>query len=306
MPAISQLWTAGQFWREAVFGKKYDPNQAVHEMRFEIQKRVDTSIVSTFYDLVGQFYMREHTIQPDTVGKKTVSGTGTWTAATRTLVFSGMNVGFTSADLGKTAVITIGIGIFSGQVYRVVSSTTLVMLASPNLPTTDGTVDDVRLLATALTSGSVYIGNLRIARTGTQIKSFLTSTETVNVIAADISEITKFRSGAPQNQDKILWTILGDRFIEAKGDGLATFGTQTLYYPGLPNEIQDDDEMKDIVDGALMEICTLQTRKIVYGMIGEPISDFEGEMQGYIQGLYRSVGQTASTQVIQEKVSSLK
>ncbi len=307
MSNLSRDWTAGRFHKLAMADLGIDSNDAISIQRFDLMNKSFGLVTSLFYDLMIAAYMTPVTLVPDTLGRKSSSGTGTWTAATARLVFAGMNSSFASGDVGKVITFAIGASIYIGTIDSFVSTTTVV-IAGANLPVTDGTVDMVIVVSSVPTGNVLSLAGLRIMRTGQQVKVELESTATKALEASTTQAVFNFDSSAASNLKKILWVISGEQLIFAKGNSLTSAGTFTFRYPRVPNIVTADTDPPDVVDGAAIEIALLHYKRVLAGRTGKEslVKDNSQEYTAHIASLYRTFGQEASADVLKEKIMALK
>jgi hypothetical protein len=302
--SLSKNWTVAKFWRACGIDANFDPNHIVNLEKFDIINRAVSSVAGIFYDLMAQSYMTTITILPDTTGRYSSSGTGSYTASTRTLVFNNMNTDFGSGDVGKFILFRVGSLVYAGQVATYVDGNTITLFGN-NLPTSNVTVDYVLLASTTPTGNTISIADLKFMRTGQTMRISLESTATKNVDAVDLSELATFRSSASHNLYRIIWTIQGDEILLAKGDNITTYGTLTLRYPRIPNEVSLDSDYIDLPDGTAMDIAILKTKSIIADKKGEASKDYSAQYMGLVSSLYSTYGNQLNTELIQEKIKAL-
>lgn len=305
--ALSRDWTAKKAFDQALIELSLDQNCASYAQRLDLVNRAFSTVANMFYDLMSNAYMTPVTIVPDTIGRYSSSGTGTWTVATSTLVFAGMNTSFGSGDVGKTIAFRVGSLVYLGQVASFVS-TTSVTITGMNLPVTNVTVDYVLLVATTPTGNNVSLSTLRFMRTGQPIKLELESTATDTLEATTSQSVFKFDGAPPQNVKKIVWAYSGDELLLAKGDGLTTYGTFTLRYPRVPNKITADTDFIDIPDGAAFEVGFIYLKAMIAKREGKMamMQNYEADLGSLIKSMYNTFGQEVQAEHIANKVKSLK
>lgn len=307
MGALSRDWTVQRFMDHALieFGGAVDKNSPAYVQRHEIVNQTQSTTVNIFYDLVSNSYLTEITILPDTTGRYTSAGAGTWTAATKTLTFVGMNTDFGSGDVGKTIVFRVGALVYIGQVTAYVSGDA-VKVDGHNLPSTDQVVDYVMLSSSTPTGNNISLVGLRLMRTAvTKMVLESTETETVNAISED--EIRTWQTNGPKNKKTIVWSLVGDQINLRKGDDLTTYGTFTLYYPRVPINVTADTDYLDIPDGALVDIALIKAQTMIARRTpGVGILDKSAELGLLIQSLYRSAGREIGLELLKDKILALQ
>lgn len=307
--ALSRTWTYADFWRSAYVDDVFDPNNAVWFLRHKLMDEAIQFTATLFYDLMGVRYFTDQTIVPDTLGRFSNTGTGTYTAATKTVTFVGMNTDFGSGDTGKLMMFRVGSLVYPCKVTTFVDIDNVIVDGN-NLPTTNQTIDGVMLASTAPTGVgsyiSVWVGDLRIMSVGQQVRTFLESSSTKNVDNLDVTGVVNFRSAADANKFRIVWALAGENLMLAKGSGLSTYGTLVLRYPRIPYVWTADTDYIDLPDGAPLNIALVKLKSMIQDRIGRPKADYSPQLEALIQSLYRTFGAEASAEVLQEKIKALR
>jgi hypothetical protein len=307
MSSLSRDWTAKRFYQVATTELEVETNSSIYVQRFDRMNKSIGTIANLFYDLMASAYMTPVTLVPDTLGRYSSAGTGTWTTATLTVTFAGMNTPFASGDVGKLIVFTIGAAVYTALISTYVSASAVTVIGS-NLPTIDGTINIVVVASTVPTGRSLSLLGLRIMRTGQQVKMELESTSTQSLEAVTSQSVFNFDATAQSNQNKIVWCVSGEEILIAYGNGLPSAGTFTLRYPRIPNLLVLDTDNPDLPDGAAIQIALLHFRTDLARIMEKEnfVKDYAGEYAALITTLYRTFGQTASAEEIKEKVIALK
>lgn len=306
MANLSKDWTARRFYNMAGADLESDVNQTAFIQRFDLINKTIELVTTLFYDLMISAYMTPVTLVPDTIGRYSSSGTGSWTAATSLLSFAGMNTAFNSVDVGKVIGFRIGASLYLGTISTFVS-TSSITVTGLSLPSVDGTVAEVMVFSSVPGSNTVSLDGLRIMRTGQQVKMELESTATKTIEAVESQAVFAFDATSLTNKNKIVWCMSGDQIIFAKGSGLTNAGTFTLRYPRVPNILTSDTDFLDLPDGAAIEIALLHLKSVLSRRMKQPdqAKDFSAELGGVIRALYSTFGQEVQKDVMKEKVLAL-
>lgn len=301
--------TAKEAWDRVQEDLGLNANSPAHAFRISDQNEAIRMIVGLFYDLMASFYESSTTLVPSTTGARLVSG-GSWTASTNRLTAT-MNRDFAASDVGNFIAFTDDSNEYGGVVSAFVS-TTVVELSGDNLPTSNlATLTQIILLATSPTSDVASLSSIDMMRSGQQIRmklfsSLTTSTSAIRTKPATVEEIKVFRASANQNKNVIIFALSGNNLYLAKGSSLSSYGTLTLFYPGMPINVTDDDSEWDIPDGTPYELAIMQWEKILRRRLGMPEPDLTKEIQTHIQNMYATFGGELSAEVQKEKAAKLK
>lgn len=305
---LSRKYTAQMFFAEVVRDIP-DQEALAGLLDFEkynlINRSVDL-IAGLFYSLMSNAYMTPVTILPDTLGRYSASGTGSWTAATRTLTFATMNTSFGSGDVGKVCVFRVGSLVYIAQVESFVSATVITLSAGNNIPTADQTVDYVMLVSTTPTGNIISIADLPIMRLGSPIKLELESTASVTADAVSVSELRTFNSTAPKNVNRIVWAYSGEEILLAKGSSLTTYGTFTMRYPRVPVNVSALTTKVDIPDGPALELAIVKCRMLLANRLAIQVPDATQTIMALVSALYASFGKEIQMEDMKEKVTALQ
>jgi len=304
---LSRDWTVSRFLDHALieFGGALDKNNAAYIQRHEIVNQAQSTVANMFYDLMSNSYLTEITILPDTTGRYSASGTGTYVSATKTLTFVNMNTDFGSGGVGKELTFRVGALVYSAQVTSFVSIDA-VTIDGHNLPASNVTVDYVLLASTPPTGNVVSLVGLRLMRTAVS-KMILESTVTENVVAVSEDELRNWQTTGPRNLNTIVWALVGDQLNLRKGTSLTTYGTFTLYYPRVPINVILDADHLDIPDGAPVELALIKAQSMIARRSpGVTMPDKSGEVGQLVQQLYRSAGREISLELLKDKIIALQ
>jgi hypothetical protein len=305
MTPLSLLWDMETFFTEARRDLDVDINSSLYVSRANIIHMGIHTTVSLFYDILANAYMTPVTILPDTTGRYSSSGTGSYAFATRLLTFATMNTSFGSGDVGKYITFRVGALVYSGQISRFVS-TTVVEISGHNLPSSNVTVDYVLLASTTPTGNLISIADLPIMRTGNQLRLELESTATKDVLLKSSAELRSWRNDSPMNASQVVWALSGAEILLDKAADLSTYGTFTLRYPRVPMKALANTDKLDISDGAPVEIALIATKKRMGQMLGRQAEDFSNQLTGLITSLLRVSGAQVSGEIIKEKLIALR
>jgi hypothetical protein len=156
-------------------------------------------------------------------------------------------------------------------------------------------------------NGSINLANLRIMRTGQNIKLELKSTEATTVKVATMREIDTFPTTAAQNATTILWALRGETITMVYGSSLTTGGTITLRYPRVPNLPTANTDMVDLPDGAPIELAIIYLKTLISKRLDiAPDPNDDQRIQTIIASLIRTFGGEIEAEVVQEKAMALK
>lgn len=296
--------TAGEFWREAVEDLGDIPVSAPHFSKYLLINRAQEMVQGMFADLVGEAYMRESTPVLSTDGKYYSSG-ASWDADTNYLTAT-MSTSWASTDVGNIVIFRDSSSVYVGWVYEWIS-TTVVKLSGDNLPTADiATVNDVLMAGNTITNGQIDISTLRMLRYGTQLNINLKSTVTNSFETLSRASFNAWNTTAPQNRNKIVWTLVGTSLYLKKGSSLSSYGVLVIEYPSLPEEVSLDTDKIDLLDGTMMQIGIATLRAMVQRRLSLPISEADKEAtQKLIYQLYTSFNQDINKELVEQKLESL-
>jgi hypothetical protein len=244
-------YTALKFWREAVRDFAWMKAIGNDFERFNLINRVVEQIGTQFYVVSQAFYMTPAVLAPDTTGKYLVSG-GTWNATTGVLAGT-FNQSLATADTGKLLTFRVGVSTYVSFIT--------CKLSGSNLPSSNGTLDEVLIIPTALTTDGIYIGDLPIMRTGGQFKLELESTETNFLKAMALPEMRTFRPSVYKTT--IGWCPNGDYVLLKRGESLTTYGTLVLRYPRVPLSVSGDTHKIDLPDGMVLNIGITKLKQLI-------------------------------------------
>lgn len=284
-----------------------DVNSSAYIFRIQDMNEAVRMVIGLFYDLLSTHYRKSYLPNVPTSGAYGVSGMS-WVAATKRLTAT-MNRVFATSDEGSLISFRIGTSIYIATVLTRISDTVVVL--DGTLPAADNTVDSVLLGATGPVSDSVNLASLDMMRTGQQItvavsSSLTTATSAVRTKAATIEQLKNFRSSALENKNTIVFALVGSTLNLAKGASLSSYGTLTVFYPGMPVNITADTDSLDIPDGPAYELAVLQLEKVIRGRLGIKQPDLTKEIEGHIRSLYNTFQGEISAEVLKEKLTKLK
>lgn len=300
--ALSKLYTVNDVWREASLDIPKEQSIA-HWEKFNLINRAQQSVQAEFAPLVAESYITETTAVFSTTGK--YGTTGTYTVATKTLVAT-MNTGFVSADIGNTIILRTGTTVYMGTIASRVSGTT-VTLSGDNLPSIDqSSFDTITVAGTSPTGNVIDISSLRLLRYGNQLNIQLLSTATKFIYPKTKEDIERFRPTSQYSLDKIWWMMIGNKIYLVKGNSLSTYGTLTIRYPALPDQVALVTDYVDVLDGAMVQILIKTVRGMILRRLGEkPSQADEVEIQKNIANLYTSLQQELTIEQLKEKSEKL-
>lgn len=303
--ALSNRWTADKIWREAVVDIGESAWGVVLPFeRFNLINRAIETVVGQFYDLLAQSYMTEVTPVLSTTGKYYSSG-ASYDADTDTLTAT-MNESFASTDVGKVIVFREAANVYLGTILSY-TSTTAVVVTGDNLPSADiATVDDVIVVGTTPTSDQISLEDLSIMRAGQQFRLELESTVTEAIVYRTTEELRTFRTTAAQNLKTIAVAFSGNILYLKKGTSLSSYGTLTIRYPKLPDQVSAAGDYLDVPDGITMQLVTMYLRTLIYSRLKIVKEDNKGEIENMIRRMYNTFGAEVSAETVEEKVMMLK
>ena len=306
--ALSDI-TVTEAWDRVRSDLKLTQNNPAYPFRFSDLNESIRMIVGLFYDLMASFYEQTTTLVPSTVGAYYVSG-ASWDVDLNRLTAT-MNRDFAASDVGCEVMFLDGSSVYLATVSAFVS-VTVVELTGDNLPAADiAALEYVLLAKTAPTSDIASLSSIDMMRQGQQVRlklfsSLITSTSAVRTKPATIEEIKIFRASANQNKNLILFALSGNNLYLAKGSSLTSYGTLTLYYPGMPLDVTADASNLDIPKGTPYELAIMQWEKTLRRRNGMPEPDLTKEIQTHIQNLYRTYGAEISATDEKERINKLK
>ena len=253
-------------------------------------------------DIVSEAYQKDTTAVLSTTGK--YGTTGTFTAATNTLVAT-MSSNFASIDVGNMIILRTGTTVYVATIQSYIS-TTSVVLYGDNLPITDvASFDTITMAGTTPTGTVINISSLRLLRSGSQLRLQLISTATENVNVELSESFPRWRTGASQNLNSIIWCLVGTNIYLNKGDSLSSYGTLTIRYPGLPDLVSLDADYIDLLDGIMVINGIMILRTLIEKRLGVQVSNNGTTIIDNVQSMYRNAGNEQSKELIRAKVESL-
>jgi hypothetical protein len=298
---LSKDWTAGRLFDEAVANLDIEDNWNLYLDRFSFCNRALQDVLEQIFPVVAPAYLTSDPISFSSTAKRSTSSTGTWTAATRTLVFAGMSADFDSGDLGKLVTIRIVNAIYLGTIETITDGETVVVRGFV-LPAANATVDEVQVLGTALTGSTVDISSLRIMRSA-QARITLESTVLDKPVpASTVDELLAWRSddiGTPS----IIFALEGSTLrIRTR---LASVGSLSIHYHKMPEEMTDDASGVDVPDGAAVALVQARLKKLLATEAGIQLPDYAEEIKQHITTLADAFKAVVTTEQLKTKVSAL-
>ena len=300
---LSNLYTAKLFWNAATREvKTYKQNDLLYAERFNLINQACQIAQGFVSDIVAEAYKKDTTAVLSTTGK--FGTTGTYTVATATLVAT-MSSSFTSADVGNMIILRISTTVYVCTIASYISATS-VTLTGDNLPTSDqASFSTITMAGTTPTGTTVSISSLRLLRYGSQLRLQLLSTSTDNVLVESAESFPRWRTGASQNLNTIIWNLVGTNIFLNKGDSVSSYGTLTIRYPALPDLVSLDADYVDLIDGSLVQVGIKVLRNLIEKrIIGTPVSPVTSVIE-QVESMYRAAGNEQKKEVIKEKVESL-
>jgi hypothetical protein len=159
--------------------------------------------------------------------------------------------------------------------------------------------------ATKTLSGDVVsLSSLNINQAAL-LKTELESSATKYIEAVSTLALKTFRPDAIQNRNKIVYAISGNQLFLAKGSNLNSYGTLTLRFVRMPDQVSADSDFIDIPDGAAMEMCLLKLKEILRERYGLQKTDDSAKRDELMRQLYESVGQAVSLETDGEKAKTI-
>jgi len=282
--ALSNIYTGTLFWNAATREiKAYKQNDLVYAERFNLINQACQITQGLVADVVAEAYKRDTVAVLSTTGK--YGTTGTFTASTRALVAT-MDSSWSSVDIGNLVILRTGTTVYLGTVESYVS-TTSVVLVGDNLPSTNvASFDTITMVGTTPTGSVISIASLRLLRYGSQLRLQLLSTATNSVLIEPSESFPRWRSGASQNLETIVWCLVGTLVYINKGDTLSSYGTLTFRYPALPDLIALDASYIDLIDGTMIQTGILVLKSLIEKRLGVPPNNAQPIIEN-VQSIYR-------------------
>jgi hypothetical protein len=275
-----------------------------YAQRFELINLAQQRVTDQFYGLMSSSYMTPIVVVNDTTGKYATAATATWTAATSLLTVAAQSAAFNSNDLGKLVMFRKTGDIYLGTIETVPSGTTLT-LAGFNLPAANlATIDEVLICPTPPTSTYISLAGLAIMRVGGQIKMELESSSTMATEPLSLEAFRNFRSSAPQNRNKIVWVLSGDQILLQKGSALSAYGTLTLRYPRVPNNLTADSDYIDLPDGAATALMVELLKRELLRRFKQLEPNME-DLALLVKNMYNTFATIVQTEEVDQKTQAL-
>src|SRR3990172_13324691 len=127
MAPLSKDWSASRFFEEVASDLKVESNHDIYGQRIGLVNRAVSSLIDQLYPVMASAYLKTETITVSAAGNNSSAGTGTWTAATRRLVFVGMTSNFVLADVGKLVTFLIGASTYLAFIESFVDGDTVIL-----------------------------------------------------------------------------------------------------------------------------------------------------------------------------------
>lgn len=301
--SLSNDYTAGDVWNDAIFDFKDAARQVPDFLRFHIMNRAQNLAQGLVADVVAESYLTDLTPVFDNTFKTGSSGMS-YVAATKTLTAT-MSVAFASTDVGKWVSFHDASNEGGAGTIATYVSATVVTLAGDNLPAADiATVTSIHVVPTTPSGDTLDVSEARILRAGTQQRIKLLSTATNYMKSASDMELQQFYTSAPQNVNVILWNLVGVNIYLKKGSSLSTYGTLTFRYPRLPIQLALDADAMDVLDGSMMQLTICLTKMLIAKRLGVQ-ADYTQEIISDVQAIYRQFDREVKLQVISKKLEGL-
>ena len=283
---------------------EYKEGSEIYVGRFWLINRAIQTIVGQFYDLLSQSYMAETIATPSSTGKYYSSG-ASYDADTDTLTAT-MNANFASTDIGNLIIFREADSVYVGTILSV-PSTTSVILMGDNLPSADiATVNDVIMAATTPTSDSISLASLPMMRTGQQIKLEVESTVTDTVQYESTIGLKIWRTTLPGNTKAIAIAFAGSTLYMKKGSLLDSYGTLTIRYPKIPDDVSTDATYIDVPDGITVQLVIAYLRTLILNRLNVRRTDDSSQIEMLIAKMYQTFGQEASAEILKSKMMAFK
>lgn len=299
---LSRDWTVLKLWREAA----QDLDGAMklpHYVWKDLVNRTVQAISGQFYDLMVTAYMTDTYINDSSGSKYQTTSGGFYIASSHTLGTLYMSESLTSADVDKWVVYRIGTSVYSGKIFSVPTSGTLVVV-SDEYPPADGVLAEMLICGTIPSNDTISLSGLRIMRTGMQGRIEISTTATATVKTATQIELDTFRTTG-QNSKTIVWSLNGDNINLKKGDGLTSYGTPMIRYPRIPYLSLLDSDGIDLPDGAAIEIAISYLRNLIQRRLKIPPENPDGLYQQQIINLHNQFGKELTIEEAKDKEKAL-
>jgi len=300
---ISKKWTSYALFREALSDIQWIENTELHIQSIAIGNRADEEVLAQIFPAVFPLYLKSEVVVPASGGNHSVSGTGTWAAATKRLVFGAMQSGFTDGDVGKLVTFVMSSGCYVGVIASCVSDTTVAVEGS-FLPAADGTVYVVVVVPTAIGSERVDISNLPISNfEGARL---VLESSAINQPCEPLSvdDLRNFRTSGLNSRGKIVYAREGNSLLLRKGDEVSSLGTLTLHYPRLIIAQEADNEYIDLPDGAAIRLAILRRKAIIAERLNRELN-LGPEISDALKSVFESARMTLSEEENKRKVEAL-
>jgi hypothetical protein len=297
----SKDWDLSRFYEVNASALGLEDNWDLYRRRASFSNQAVQDVLDQVWPLVEPAYLASEVLAAPGTAKRSTTSTGTWTAATRTLVFTGMSADFGSEDIGKLITIRIGDDLYLGTIESVLDGDT-VTVKGASLPEDDDTVDEVQVLPTTPTGTTVDISSLRILRSA-QARITLQSTELeapVHVVSPD--DLIAWRSDDLGTPD-IVFSLEGStlRFRTR----LDTVGTLTLTFVELPEEMVDDDDPVPLPDGGAITLASMRLQKLLAKEAKIVLPDYAEELKQTLAGLAGAFKAAVTEEELKTKIAAL-
>jgi hypothetical protein len=305
MPA-SRDWTADKFFDAATQELTYDVNDPLFVQRYDLVNHAVEKVYEVLYPIIGNFFRKRIPYTVALPGRYlTVAGGGTFTAATKTITSANMNIVFNASDVERLCIFRYNATSYATYVDSFVSSTQITVRGN-SLPSSDiAALDAIEIPTTTPVDTSLMLAQLRIDRSGEQVKFSLESSVTDFVDSLSLEEYKTWRDTAVNNQKRIVYCLQGDELLVKSGSGLSTLGTLNLYYPSIPTRIVTGVDKVELPDGACMQVAIMALKMTIAKRQGKDFAVYRDEMSSWISLMYKAAGVAQQYEIIAERIKNL-
>jgi hypothetical protein len=237
------------------------------------------------------------------IGKKMLSGTGAYVAATKTLTVTTMSTSFLATDTERKVIMSYGTAIYECFIDSWVSSTEIVVRGNL-LPAVDTLMDDVRIPSNEVENDKVLLGSTRINRLLSPVHFVLESSVTNYVEAVTLEDFRVFDPAANESLDKIVFTFEGSSLLLNKGNNVSSYGALKLHAMMMPTPVSSDAMTIDLPDGQPLQLGITVLRSRILARMGKQVADSQA-IGAMVQSIYQSAGQEISVEEIANKARAL-
>ena len=188
-----------------------------------------------------------------------------------------------------------------------VPSTTSVILVGDNLPSSNqASFDTIQMIPSTPTGSVISLANLRMMRTGQQIKLEIESTATTEIEPMETIGLRGFNQNSTPDRNKIVYALSGTNLYLNKGSALSTYGTLTIRYPRVPYRVAADTDYIDLPDGVAVQLGIMTLSNLISRRANIQVNDAtKQEVLTLVQSLNQMFGKEFSLQETKQKALAL-